>query len=141
KQLQTFETDLKALMAEIKEVNNDIQISQGLNANQQDELRNEMLEYYQLEAKSNNEIQQQKTVLERQRARKDQAVEKMNSTSKELKKLEVEAKEAEEELEAFTGSQSEQRTLLQELTENNEKLSNQRDELRQLLFNQERQTQ
>lgn len=141
KQLQTFETDLKALMTDLKAVNKDIQISQGLNANQQDELRNEMLEYYQLEAKSNNEIQQQKTVLERQRARKDQAVEKMNSTSKELKKLEMEAKEAEEELEAFTGSQSEQRTLLQELTENNEKLSNQRDELRQLLFNQERQTQ
>ena len=141
KQLQTFEADLKALMAELKEVNKDIQISQGLNANQQDELRNEMLEYYQLEAKSNNEIQQQKAVLERQRARKDQAAEKMNSTSQELKKLEVEAIEAEEELEAFTGSQSEQRTLLQELTENNEKLSNQRDELRQLLFNQERQTQ
>ena len=129
KQLQTFETDLKALMAELKEVNKDIQISQGLNANQQDELRNEMLEYYQLEAKSNNEIQQQKAVLERQRARKDQAAEKMNSTSQELKKLEVEAIEAEEELEAFTGSQSEQRTLLQELTENNEKLSNQRDEI------------
>src|SRR5699024_3101186 len=129
------------LMTDLKAVNKDIQISQGLNANQQDELRNEMLEYYQLEAKSNNEIQQQKAVLERQRARKDQAVEKMNSTSKELKKLEVEAKESEEELEAFTGSQSEQRTLLQELTENNEKLSNQRDELRQLLFNQERQTQ
>src|SRR5699024_4804071 len=141
KQLQTFDTDLKALMTDLKAVNKDIQISQGLNANQQDELRNEMLEYYQLEAKSNNEIQQQKAVLERQRARKDQAVEKMNSTSKELKKLEVEAKESEEELEAFTGSQSEQRTLLQELTENNEKLSNQRDELRQLLFNQERQTQ
>jgi len=141
KQLQTFDTDLKALMTELKEVNKDIQISQGLNANQQDELRNEMLEYYQLEAKSNNEIQQQKAILERQRARKDQAVEKMNSTSKELTKLEVEAKEAEEELEAFTGSQSEQRTLLQELSENNEKLSNQRDELRQLLFNQERQTQ
>ena len=38
KQLQTFQTDLKALMTDLKAVNKDIQISQGFNVNQQDEL-------------------------------------------------------------------------------------------------------
>lgn len=140
-QLKTFQLNLKELIDELKEINKEIQISQGLDANQQDELRNEMLEYYQLEARSNNEIQQQKTVIERQRARKEQTVEELSSVSQKFSKLEVESKEAEDELNSFTGSQNEQRSLLQELTENNEILLNRRNELQQSLFNQERQTQ
>lgn len=140
-QLKTFQLNLKELIDELKEINKEIQISQGLDANQQDELRNEMLEYYQLEARSNNEIQQQKTVIERQRARKEQTVEELSSVSQKFSKLEAESKEAEDELNSFTGSQNEQRSLLQELTENNEILLNRRNELQQSLFNQERQTQ
>lgn len=140
-QLESFENKFKALITQLKEVNQEIQISQGLDASQQDKLRSDMLEHYQTEARSNNIIQQQKTTIERQSTRRKQTEAELSQVQEQLKVLEDEADQSQRELNEFTGSQNEQRHLLQSLTQEHEDLSKRRNELQQVLFNQERETQ
>ncbi|XJS09728.1 chromosome segregation protein SMC [Aerococcaceae bacterium WGS1372] len=140
-QLKTHQSKLEELIEELDYLAKEIKISQGLDDNQQHELRNQMVEHYQLEAKSNNEIQRYEEEIRKLSHRTNELNVSVDQAKKNIKHAELDVKETEAELQDFNESQSNQRQELQKFIESNEALNRSRSEIQQQLFNQERETQ
>lgn len=140
-QLTAYKSKFDDLIEELEYLTREIKISQGLDDNQQNEIRNQMVEYYQLEAKSNNEIQRYQEDERRLSQRSQELSVSIHQTSHNLQRAESEVAETESELQSFNEGQMNHRQSLQQLMESNEGLNRSRAEIQQDLFKQERETQ
>lgn len=140
-QLTAYKSKFDDLIEELEYLTREIKISQGLDDNQQNEIRNQMVEYYQLEAKSNNEIQRYQEDERRLSLRSQELSVTINQSKHKIKNAEAEVAETESELESFNEGQMNHRQALQQLIESNEGLNRSRAEIQQDLFKQERETQ
>lgn len=140
-EIERFKRLQAELTEEINALTEKLEITQGLDKEEYDELRNKMMDWYQEEAKTNNQKQQALQTINFQNKKVQQYDSQINKLKEEVKELEEELQTLDANLNEFSGKQNASREKLNDLLQQTDLMEKQRDILQNQLFNQERKKQ
>ena len=134
-------TTLKAMRRELQQVEQDKQALSGLDAEQIEEIRSQLIDWYQKETSANNRIQQHQQALEQQAVRMNHSQFQLEQITQQLTETSESYGIAKDELDSYQLEQSTQRQQFNQLLEQVQLTRQKREQQQQQLFQQERETQ
>lgn len=132
---------LKEMRQKLEQAEQDKQALSGLDAEQIEEVRSQLIDWYQQETSANNRIQQHQQALQQQADRMSQSQIQLEQVSQQLAETSLTYEAAKVEVDADQLEQSIQRQQFNQLLEQVQLTRQKREQQQQQLFQQERETQ